>query len=86
MEKFFQEYEEGMYLQSSSIHQSIKQSVNQSIDFFLGLIGVHCTHGLNRTGYLVCRLVLSIDEYSNLLWYYGNVMTFEKSYLFKTII
>lgn len=21
------------------------------------LIGVHCTHGLNRTGYLVCRLV-----------------------------
>lgn len=19
------------------------------------LIGVHCTHGLNRTGYLVCR-------------------------------
>ena len=20
-----------------------------------GLIGVHCTHGLNRTGYLICR-------------------------------
>ena len=23
-----------------------------------GLVAVHCTHGLNRTGYLVCRLVL----------------------------
>ena len=22
-----------------------------------GLVAVHCTHGLNRTGYLVCRLV-----------------------------
>ena len=21
----------------------------------VGLIGVHCTHGLNRTGYLICR-------------------------------
>lgn len=21
------------------------------------LIGVHCTHGLNRTGYLICRCV-----------------------------
>ena len=21
------------------------------------LVGVHCTHGLNRTGYLICRYV-----------------------------
>ncbi|AAK85571.1 PTP-1 [Epiphyas postvittana nucleopolyhedrovirus] len=24
------------------------------------LIGVHCTHGLNRTGYLVCRYMINI--------------------------
>jgi len=24
------------------------------------LIGVHCTHGVNRTGYLICRSVLCI--------------------------
>lgn len=22
------------------------------------LIGVHCTHGVNRTGYLVCRYMI----------------------------
>ncbi len=22
------------------------------------LVGVHCTHGLNRTGYLVCRYMI----------------------------
>lgn len=22
-----------------------------------GLIGVHCTHGVNRTGYFICRFV-----------------------------
>ena len=26
-----------------------------------GLIGVHCTHGLNRTGYLVCRYMIERD-------------------------
>jgi len=25
-----------------------------------GLVAVHCTHGLNRTDYLVCRLVLDL--------------------------
>ncbi|XP_078522854.1 RNA/RNP complex-1-interacting phosphatase isoform X2 [Lissotriton helveticus] len=25
------------------------------------LIGVHCTHGLNRTGYLVCRYLIDIE-------------------------
>ena len=27
-----------------------------------GQIGVHCTHGLNRTGYLVCRSLCSMSE------------------------
>ena len=26
-----------------------------------GLIGVHCTHGLNRTGYLICRCLSTPD-------------------------
>lgn len=26
------------------------------------LIGVHCTHGLNRTGYLVCRYLIDMDR------------------------
>ncbi|XP_070840656.1 RNA/RNP complex-1-interacting phosphatase-like [Chaetodon trifascialis] len=25
------------------------------------LIGVHCTHGLNRTGYLICRYLMDVD-------------------------
>ncbi|NXE14547.1 DUS11 phosphatase, partial [Lophotis ruficrista] len=25
------------------------------------LVGVHCTHGLNRTGYLVCRYLIDVD-------------------------
>ncbi|XP_077479772.1 uncharacterized protein LOC144091369 isoform X2 [Stigmatopora argus] len=26
------------------------------------LIGIHCTHGLNRTGYLVCRYLIDVDK------------------------
>ncbi|XP_074837933.1 RNA/RNP complex-1-interacting phosphatase isoform X2 [Carettochelys insculpta] len=26
------------------------------------LIGVHCTHGLNRTGYLVCRYLIDVES------------------------
>lgn len=29
-----------------------------------GLIGVHCTHGLNRTGYLICRYMIENLKYS----------------------
>lgn len=25
------------------------------------LIGVHCTHGLNRTGYLICKYLIEVD-------------------------
>ncbi|VDK89236.1 unnamed protein product [Litomosoides sigmodontis] len=25
------------------------------------LIGVHCTHGLNRTGYMICRYLIEVD-------------------------
>ncbi|XP_037296285.1 mRNA-capping enzyme isoform X1 [Manduca sexta] len=38
------------------------QEFFQAVDEFLGknrdhLLGVHCTHGLNRTGYMVCRFM-----------------------------
>ncbi|XP_039624471.1 RNA/RNP complex-1-interacting phosphatase [Polypterus senegalus] len=26
------------------------------------LIGVHCTHGLNRTGYLICRYLIDVED------------------------
>ncbi|KAM9794660.1 RNA/RNP complex-1-interacting phosphatase [Syngnathus typhle] len=26
------------------------------------LIGVHCTHGLNRTGYMICRYLIEVDK------------------------
>ncbi|CAG9787851.1 unnamed protein product [Diatraea saccharalis] len=40
--------------------EEIVQEFMDTVDEFLGkdcesLIGVHCTHGLNRTGYMVCR-------------------------------
>ncbi|XP_056154676.1 RNA/RNP complex-1-interacting phosphatase [Lampris incognitus] len=28
------------------------------------LIGVHCTHGLNRSGYLVCRYLIDVEGYN----------------------
>ncbi|GBP90088.1 Tyrosine-protein phosphatase [Eumeta japonica] len=36
---------------------AIRPAINHSSDTEAGdkLVGVHCTHGLNRTGYLVCR-------------------------------
>nr|CRZ23711.1 BMA-PIR-1 [Brugia malayi] len=27
------------------------------------LIGVHCTHGLNRTGYMICRYLIEVDSW-----------------------
>ncbi|CAL8276186.1 unnamed protein product [Merluccius merluccius] len=43
---------------------SFKQAVNSFLQDNKDndkLIGVHCTHGLNRTGYLVCRYLIDVD-------------------------
>ncbi|MBN3316437.1 DUS11 phosphatase, partial [Atractosteus spatula] len=43
---------------------SFKRAVNkflQENEHNDKLIGVHCTHGLNRTGYLVCRYLIDVD-------------------------
>ena len=37
---------------------SLRKESNKRILFSDALIGVHCTHGLNRTGYMVCRYLI----------------------------
>ena len=37
-------------------HLLYSQLISQS--FPDSLIGVHCTHGLNRTGYMICRYLI----------------------------
>nr|XP_015828909.2 RNA/RNP complex-1-interacting phosphatase [Nothobranchius furzeri] len=39
-----------------AVRQFLKENENND-----KLIGVHCTHGLNRTGYLVCRYLIDVD-------------------------
>ncbi|XP_017285182.2 RNA/RNP complex-1-interacting phosphatase isoform X1 [Kryptolebias marmoratus] len=39
-----------------AVRQFLKENKNND-----NLIGVHCTHGLNRTGYLVCRYLIDVD-------------------------
>ncbi|XP_018420343.1 PREDICTED: RNA/RNP complex-1-interacting phosphatase [Nanorana parkeri] len=38
---------------------TVKQFLSENADNEK-LIGVHCTHGLNRTGYLVCRYMIDV--------------------------
>ncbi|KAL4609299.1 RNA/RNP complex-1-interacting phosphatase [Arapaima gigas] len=57
-------YTAGHAVPSNPTILSFKQAVraflreNESND---KLIGVHCTHGLNRTGYLVCRYLIDVE-------------------------
>ncbi|KAM4724809.1 RNA/RNP complex-1-interacting phosphatase-like isoform 1-T2 [Anableps anableps] len=39
-----------------AVRQFLKENQNNN-----KLIGVHCTHGLNRTGYLICRYLIDVD-------------------------
>jgi len=50
---------EGKVVPSEGVVQQFYRAVKGTED---GQIGVHCTHGLNRTGYLVCRSLCSISE------------------------
>uniref|UniRef100_A0AAQ6A5B4 RNA/RNP complex-1-interacting phosphatase n=1 Tax=Amphiprion ocellaris TaxID=80972 RepID=A0AAQ6A5B4_AMPOC len=60
---------QGHRVPSNATILSFKQAVrrflkeNQDND---KLIGVHCTHGLNRTGYLVCRYLIDVDGFDPL--------------------
>ncbi|XP_018027533.1 uncharacterized protein LOC108682804 [Hyalella azteca] len=58
-------YTEGHVVPSQSVVRQFIDSVN---DFFERnpdndkLVGVHCTHGVNRTGYLVCRYMIQVMD------------------------
>ncbi|XP_022061423.2 basic salivary proline-rich protein 1-like [Acanthochromis polyacanthus] len=62
-------FTKGHQVPSNATILSFKQAVrrflkeNQDND---KLIGVHCTHGLNRTGYLVCRYLIDVDGFDPL--------------------
>uniref|UniRef100_A0A8C6WMD4 RNA/RNP complex-1-interacting phosphatase n=1 Tax=Neogobius melanostomus TaxID=47308 RepID=A0A8C6WMD4_9GOBI len=43
-----------------SFKRAVRQFLRENIDNDK-LIGVHCTHGLNRTGYLICRYLIDVD-------------------------
>lgn len=71
--KLFKERNVGHVKIPTKGHQIPERSVVEMffrvLDSFLsssssrGLVGVHCTHGVNRTGYLVCRYL--IERYSH---------------------
>ncbi|XP_023215266.1 RNA/RNP complex-1-interacting phosphatase-like [Centruroides sculpturatus] len=48
--------------------RNVVQKFFEAVDDFLrnndkGLIGVHCTHGVNRTGYLICKYMIDKLRY-----------------------
>ncbi|XP_013780272.1 uncharacterized protein LOC106464658 [Limulus polyphemus] len=59
--KYFKIFCEGRQIPSSKVTTSFFKAVEdfQRTEGEIGkLIGVHCTHGLNRTGYLICRYMI----------------------------
>lgn len=50
--------------------------------FSESVVGVHCTHGLNRTGYMVCRYMrdrLGIPAKEAIKSIYGTAIQIEKN-------
>uniref|UniRef100_UPI00358FA277 RNA/RNP complex-1-interacting phosphatase isoform X2 n=1 Tax=Myxine glutinosa TaxID=7769 RepID=UPI00358FA277 len=50
-------------------NQDVIDQFSETVKYFLGnniendkLIGVHCTHGVNRTGYLLCRYLIDFEH------------------------
>ena len=50
----------GHVVPNRKIVKAFFSAVSESSGPESGLIGVHCTHGLNRTGYLVCRWMIEV--------------------------
>ncbi|XP_075063564.1 RNA/RNP complex-1-interacting phosphatase isoform X2 [Mixophyes fleayi] len=53
----------GQQIPTDKVYNEFKSIVNQYLSENYEndkLIGVHCTHGLNRTGYLVCRYLIDV--------------------------
>ncbi|XP_041665240.1 RNA/RNP complex-1-interacting phosphatase-like [Cheilinus undulatus] len=56
---------QGQRVPSNNTILSFKQAVTDFLEENSDndrLIGVHCTHGLNRTGYLMCRYLIDVDS------------------------
>ncbi|XP_076317545.1 uncharacterized protein LOC143229297 isoform X2 [Tachypleus tridentatus] len=65
--KYFKIFCEGRQIPSSTVTTSFFKAVEdfQKTEGEIGkLIGVHCTHGLNRTGYLICRYMIDRMNFS----------------------
>lgn len=50
-------------------NKNVVEKFFDAVEYYLqnnknGLIGVHCTHGVNRTGYLICRYMIEKLEYT----------------------
>ncbi|KAJ3605643.1 hypothetical protein NHX12_027688 [Muraenolepis orangiensis] len=61
---FLKIFTQGHEVPSNDTILSFKQAVHRFLQDNKDndkLIGVHCTHGLNRTGYLVCRYLIDVD-------------------------
>ncbi|XP_067857494.1 RNA/RNP complex-1-interacting phosphatase-like isoform X2 [Heptranchias perlo] len=43
-----------------SFKRAVKTFLSDNVDNDK-LVGVHCTHGVNRTGYLICRYLIDVD-------------------------
>jgi len=57
--KYTKIYTQGHVIPSSTVVRKFFDSVDETMKTQKGgLIGVHCTHGVNRTGYLICRYLI----------------------------
>ena len=43
------------HVKCNNLYKPMCRAVEEVLEGGEGVVGVHCTHGLNRTGYLVCR-------------------------------
>uniref|UniRef100_A0A8C4QCC2 Dual specificity phosphatase 11 (RNA/RNP complex 1-interacting) n=1 Tax=Eptatretus burgeri TaxID=7764 RepID=A0A8C4QCC2_EPTBU len=60
-----------IYTEGKSVpNQDVIDQFNETVKYFLAkniendkVIGVHCTHGVNRTGYLLCRYLIDLEHW-----------------------
>lgn len=60
-------FTEGHVIPKEKVVRQFFDAVNEFLDKNMDnskLIGVHCTHGLNRTGYMVCRYMIQLLDFS----------------------
>uniref|UniRef100_A0A5K3F219 TYR_PHOSPHATASE_2 domain-containing protein n=1 Tax=Mesocestoides corti TaxID=53468 RepID=A0A5K3F219_MESCO len=66
--KYAKIFVEGHAIPSASTVKSILmffvQSLTKSNVFADDMIAIHCTHGVNRTGYLICRYLIDVLGWS----------------------